>query len=123
MVKDSVDDIEEPVDDEAPEDDLEDVEPSEADLAEATVPPEPAAGADVESIQDLLVKQEATEEEAEEEEEEASLALTREERLAEPLEARVVPIQSTEFVCKNCFLVKHRSQLADKKKMLCRDCA
>src|SRR5712691_12173604 len=81
MVKDSVDDIEEPVDDEAPEDDLEDVEPSEADLAEATVPPEPAAGADVESIQDLLVKQEATEEEAEEEEEEASLALTREERL------------------------------------------
>jgi hypothetical protein len=123
MMKDSVDDIEEPVDDEAPEDDLEDVEPSEADLAEATVPPEPAAGADVESIQDLLVKQEATEEEAEEEEEEASLALTREERLAEPLEARVVPIQSTEFVCKNCFLVKHRSQLADKKKMLCRDCA
>jgi hypothetical protein len=123
MAKDNVDDIEEPVDDEAPEDDLEDVEPSEADLAEATVPPEPAAGADVESIQDLLVKQEATEEEAEEEEEEASLALTREERLAEPLEARVVPIQSTEFVCKNCFLVKHRSQLADKKKMLCRDCA
>ena len=118
-----MDDIEEPVDDEAPEDDLEDVEPSEADLAEATVPPEPAAATDVESIQDLLVKQEATEEEAEEEEEEASLALTREERLAEPLEARVVPIQSTEFVCKNCFLVKHRSQLADKKKMLCRDCA
>jgi len=34
-----------------------------------------------------------------------------------------VPIQTTEFVCKNCFLVKHRSQLKDKKKMLCRDCA
>jgi hypothetical protein len=26
-------------------------------------------------------------------------------------------------MCRNCFLVKHRSQLADKKKMLCRDCA
>ena len=126
-MKDTVDDIEEPVDDDivaADDDDPEDAEPSEADLAEATVPPEPAAaGAEVESIQDLLVKQEATEEEAEEEEEEAPLALTKEERLAEPLEARVVPIQATEFVCQRCFLVKHRSQLADKKKMLCRDCA
>jgi hypothetical protein len=26
-------------------------------------------------------------------------------------------------VCKRCFLVKHRSQLADKKRTLCRDCA
>ena len=41
----------------------------------------------------------------------------------EPIEARVVPIQSTEFVCKNCYLVKHRSQLADKRRMFCRDCA
>ncbi len=126
-MKDTVDDIEEPVDDDivaADDDDPEDAEPSEADLAEATVPPEPtAAGAEVESIQDLLVKQEATEEEAEEEEEEVALTLTREERLAEPSEARVVPIQATEFVCQRCFLVKHRSQLADKKKMLCRDCA
>jgi uncharacterized protein DUF4193 len=125
-MKDTVDDIEEPVDDDivAADDDPEDAEPSEADLAEATVPPEPAAaGAEVESIQDLLVKQEATEEEAEEEEEEVALTLTREERLAEPMEARVVPIQATEFVCQRCFLVKHRSQLADKKKMLCRDCA
>jgi Domain of unknown function (DUF4193) len=124
-MKDTVDDIEEPVDEDIVADDAdpEDAEPSEADLAEATVPPEPAAGAEVESIQDLLVKQEATEEEAEEEEEEAPLTLTKEERLAEPLEARVVPIQATEFVCQRCFLVKHRSQLADKKKMLCRDCA
>ena len=122
-MKDTVDDIEEPVDEDiVADDDPEDAEPSEADLAEATVPPEPAAGAEVESIQDLLVKQEATEEEAEEEEE-APLTLTKEERLAEPLEARVVPIQATEFVCQRCFLVKHRSQLADKKKMLCRDCA
>jgi hypothetical protein len=122
-VNDTMDDIEEPTDDDdAPEEDLDEAEPSEADLAEATVPPEPAAGGDVESIQDLLVKQEAAEEE-EAEEEETLVALTREEKLAEPLEARVVPIQSTEFTCKRCFLVKHRSQLADKKKMLCRDCA
>jgi hypothetical protein len=121
-----MDETEETVEDAAEDEDVEEAEPSEADLADAAaVPPDPAVGADVESIQDLLVKQEAAavvEEEAEDEEE-VLVALTREERLAEPLEARVVPMQSTEFMCKRCFLVKHRSQLADKKKMLCRDCA
>ena len=57
------------------------------------------------------------------EEDDVVVTLTREERLAEPAEARVVPIQATEFTCKRCFLVKHRSQLKDKKKGLCRDCA
>ena len=71
----------------------------------------------------MLVKQEArAEEEEAEDEDEAAVALTRDERL-EPLDARVVPMQTTEFVCKRCFLVKHRSQLADKKRTLCRDCA
>ena len=123
-------DIDEPVEDEEPAvaEDLEDAEPTEADLVDAAVPAEvvdPAdpASAEVESIQELLVKQEArAEEEEAEEEDEAAVALTRDERL-EPVETRVVPIQSTEFVCKKCFLVKHRSQLADKKRMLCRDCA
>jgi Domain of unknown function (DUF4193) len=119
MMKDPVDEIDDPIED---DEDLEDVEPSEEELADATVPPDPTAGGDVESIQDLLVKQEATEEEAEEDEEEIAPTLAKEERL-EPIEARVVPIQATEFVCQRCFLVKHRSQLADKKKMLCRDCA
>ena len=35
---------------------------------------------------------------------------------------RVLPKQPDEFVCRSCFLVKHPSQLADKKKMFCRDC-
>jgi hypothetical protein len=35
---------------------------------------------------------------------------------------RVLPKQPDEFVCRSCFLVKHPSQLADKKNMLCRDC-
>jgi len=35
---------------------------------------------------------------------------------------RVLPKQPDEFVCRSCFLVKHPSQLADKKHMLCRDC-
>jgi hypothetical protein len=125
---DDTDETEDPVEDdeELPAADLDEAEPSEAELADATVPPDPAAaasGAEVESIQELLVKQEAAEEEEPDEEEEVVIALTREERLAEPTDARVVPIQATEFTCTRCFLVKHRSQLADKKKMRCRDCA
>jgi hypothetical protein len=122
-MSDTMSDIEEPTEDEEAED-TEDVEPSEADLADATVPPDPATGGDVESIQELLVKQEAADEADSDEEEEAVIALTKEERLAaDPAESRVVPIQETEFVCKRCFLVRHRSQLADKKRTLCRDCA
>ncbi len=104
--------------------DEEDAEPTAEDLEDATVPPEPGLG-DVESIQDLLAKQEASEtvkEPPEEEEEVVPLDLARDDR-AEAIDAKIVPMQETEFMCKRCFLVKHRSQLADKKKMLCRDCA
>ena len=131
-MKGTMKDTDEPIEEEVvEEDDLEDLEPTEADLDEAVVPGEPPepvdpadpAVAEVESIQDLLVKQEArAEEEEADDDEDVVVALTKDERL-EPVETRVVPIQSTEFVCKKCFLVKHRSQLADKKRMLCRDCA
>jgi hypothetical protein len=126
-MSDIIDDTDDPTDDDENlvVDDLDEAEPSEAELADATVPPDPAAaasGAQVESIQELLVKQEAAEEE-DDDADEAVIPLTREERLAEPVETRVVPIQETEFTCTRCFLVKHRSQLADKKKMRCRDCA
>jgi ABC-type uncharacterized transport system involved in gliding motility auxiliary subunit len=123
-MSDTMSDIDEPIEEEAAEDLDDEQEPSEAELADATVPPDPATGGDVESIQELLVKQEAADEADADEEEEAVIALTKDERLvAEPGESRVVPIQETEFVCKRCFLVKHRSQLADKKRTLCRDCA
>lgn len=37
--------------------------------------------------------------------------------------ARVPPVQDQEeFVCKSCFLVKPRVQLADPERVLCRDC-
>lgn len=120
-------DTEEVVEDEEvvdEDEEIEDLEPTADDLVEATTPPDPAA-AEVESIQDLLVKQEARAEEAEApDEEDAALlaALAKDERL-EPIETKVVPIQATEFVCKRCYLVRHQSQLANKKKMLCRDCA
>ena len=105
--------------------DLEDAEPTEEDLEDAAGTPDPAtATADVESIQDVLEKQEARDEEDEAEDEPlAAVSTARGDERLEPLDARVIPMQSTEFVCKNCYLVKHRSQLADKRRMRCRDCA
>lgn len=38
------------------------------------------------------------------------------------LEVRVLPKQSDEFTCTNCFLVHHISQLADRDMMICTDC-
>jgi len=119
-----MEDIEEPLDDEDivdEEDDLEQLEPPEEALTEAP-PVATDPNAEVESIEELIVKKEAAVPEEEEEEDDALVNLTREERL-EALDTRVVPIQAAEFVCKNCYLVKHRSQLKDKKRMLCRDCA
>jgi hypothetical protein len=58
----------------------------------------------------------------EEEDEESILALGTEERV-ETLSVKVIPPDpNKEFTCRNCYLVKHRSQLADKKRMFCRDC-
>ncbi len=76
------------------------------------------------SLDEILTKrpEERIVAEGEEEDEESLLSLEREERL-ETLTVRVIPQQPTEFTCRKCYLVKHRSQLADKKRMLCRDCA
>jgi uncharacterized protein DUF4193 len=112
-----MEDIEESLEDEEVDEDAED---SEGSSEEAPAPAAAADGEDVESIEDLLVKKEARD--GEEEEDDALVSTSREERL-EPLAVKVVPPQPTEFICKNCYLVKHRSQLKDKAKMLCRDCA
>ena len=118
-----MEDLEDTLEDEEVDEEGADPDTTPDEDAPATPPPAatPRGDEDVESIQDILVKQEARAEEAEEEEE-SVLTLTREERL-EPLAVKVVPPQPTEFICSNCYLVKHRSQLKDKAKMLCRDCA
>jgi hypothetical protein len=72
------------------------------------------------SLDEILAKR--AEEKDDDEEEETVIELTREER-AESLAVKVLPQQSDEFTCRNCFLVKHRSQLADRKKIICKDCA
>jgi hypothetical protein len=38
-------------------------------------------------------------------------------------QTRIAPRRPGEFLCASCFLVLPRSQLADAKRMLCRDCA
>jgi Domain of unknown function (DUF4193) len=110
---------------ETEEENLDDLEPTEEELEDAATPADPEGEADVESIQEVLEKQEARDDEDEAEDEEPvrpAAAAKGDDRL-EPVDARVVPMQTTEFVCKNCYLVKHRSQLADKRRMFCRDCA
>ncbi|MBN2114346.1 MAG: DUF4193 family protein [Acidimicrobiia bacterium] len=43
-------------------------------------------------------------------------------REAIELELEADAVGEDEFVCSKCFLVKRRTQLADKRRMLCRDC-
>jgi hypothetical protein len=74
------------------------------------------------SLDELLAKK-ADEPAPEEEGEGESMLETGREERVEALSVKVVPQQPTEFVCKKCFLVKHQSQLADKKRMYCVDCA
>ena len=40
----------------------------------------------------------------------------------EDLLIRVLPPQVDEFTCTSCFLVQHRSQLADQGRGVCREC-
>lgn len=72
------------------------------------------------SFEELAKRAEETEDEAEEE---VVLDLGRGDDKTETLVEKVIPQQANEFTCRSCFLVKHQSQLADKKRMYCRDCA
>ncbi|MEN9992895.1 MAG: hypothetical protein RLY83_465 [Actinomycetota bacterium] len=45
------------------------------------------------------------------------------EAVHEDLEVVVVPKQEDEFTCMECFIVKHRSQLAAGSKNTCAECA
>ena len=51
----------------------------------------------------------------------AELRAIRREELTMDLDAHAV--REGEFVCRSCFLVKRTAQIANRKKMICRDCA
>ncbi|MGB9377908.1 MAG: DUF4193 domain-containing protein [Mycobacteriales bacterium] len=54
-----------------------------------------------------------------------SLELPGADLSGEELTVRVLPMQDDEFRCASCFLVHHRSQLAETRsgQPICRDCA
>lgn len=79
---------------------------------------EPAVEA---SLEELLARR--ADDKPAEDEDESLLDLAQGDDKSETLAIKVLPQQSNEFTCRNCFLVKHKSQLADRKKMICRDCA
>jgi hypothetical protein len=54
---------------------------------------------------------------------EAELDLPGADLSSEELTVRVLPRQADEFTCTRCFLVHHRSQLADEQARVCSDCA
>jgi hypothetical protein len=85
------------------------VETSVGDLEEFLQRKERRAGTRPEEVDDEEALLEAMEE--------------REGRGTESLTVKVVPEQPDEFTCRRCFLVKHRSQLRDRKRQLCADCA
>lgn len=77
---------------------------------------------DVEAPLDALLQEKTAAATMEDEEEE----LEDEEADADALvdgPAKIVPRRPGEFVCRSCFLVLPRHQLADEERMLCRDCA
>jgi hypothetical protein len=99
-----VEDLEDTLEDEEVDEEGAEPEPGTPDEDAPTTPARATTATgrdeDVESIQDILVKQEARAEEAEEDDD-SVLTLTREERL-EPLSVKVVPPQPTEFFCSTC---------------------
>ncbi|MEA2433169.1 MAG: hypothetical protein QOG54_626 [Actinomycetota bacterium] len=115
--------------DEDLEDDLEDLDDEDA-VAEGLA----MAGGDDEegdeeaSLEELLAqraagRRAAGDDSESDEDDIMALASEKEPTGAETIRTKVIPIKDQqEFVCKRCFLVKARSQLADETRMLCRDC-
>lgn len=120
------DDIDEELDDA----DLEDAnEPDDA-LDDDTVEDDenseaPEGETETEALEELEAEElELLEEEAAEAllvDEVAELRAIRREELTMNLDAQQA--QTDEFVCSSCFLVKRTSQLANRRKMTCTDCA
>jgi hypothetical protein len=73
---------------------------------------------DVEEALDVVLRERTAKVGLEDEEEED---LEPDDRGAEG--TKIVPRRPGEFLCSSCFLVLPRHQLADEKRMLCRDCA
>ena len=76
-------------------------------------------GEDVEASLDVILKEKLVVEDEPEDDEEDGTPDTDDRGDST---RKVAPRRPDEFVCQSCFLVKHPSQLADKKNMYCNDC-
>ena len=78
------------------------------------------------SLEELIASRTAGRKPADDSEEDSdimALASEPDEPVIEPLPTKVAPIRDQkEFVCKSCYLVKPRVQMADTKREYCRDC-
>ncbi|MFN8015084.1 MAG: DUF4193 family protein [Acidimicrobiia bacterium] len=108
---DEVDDsiIEDEEDEESSDEDSEDDDEDILDLEEELHPD------DVEAPLDALLAERITAGSLDDDEED--------EILGDSGTTKVIPRRATEFHCSSCFLVLPNHMLADKKKMLCKDCA
>jgi len=124
-LKDDLDVLEEDLDDSDDFSDLEEEDEEEEDVEEDEDEDDDEEEEEEEALDELeaeelemLTEDEAAEvlpvDEAEE------LRQIRREAMA--LETEAESVGSDEFVCASCFLVKRVTQLADKRKSLCRDC-
>jgi len=126
------------VDDEVVDEVVDEVEVDAVDAVEEVVTEEPVGGAaDLEEDDDDIVD---LDEELHPDDVEEALDVVLRERTAkvgledgeeddaEPDDrgeagTKIMPRRPGEFLCSSCFLVLPRHQLADEKRMLCRDCA
>lgn len=102
------------------EDQVETATEEEAEDPEEGVEAEPE---EEESLDELIAKKSSEDAASDDAEDDTVIKLDPEERVGGSLPSNVKPQQTSEFTCRNCFLVKSKSQLADRKRMLCRDCA
>jgi hypothetical protein len=103
---------------EADEDDVEE--------AEAALATDDEEESDEASLEELLAQRASARrggEDPEEDDDIMALASEKDTAAKSALPSKVIPIKDQqEFVCRSCYLVKARSQLADEKRMFCRDC-
>jgi hypothetical protein len=108
---------------EAEEEDDEVVE-DEDEADEADEADEVVDDSDSTSLEELLAQRTASRQVSDDpDEDEDLLALSSEARRKASPPKSITPIRNREeFVCKRCFLLKPKVQLADSERMLCRDC-
>src|ERR1700694_4339136 len=118
LEKDVVDDEDEAIPEDEEEDDEVDATPvKSATDEEEESEEEEVDDDDVEASLDVILKERLVVADEEVDEDEQPEVEDRSE-----LAAKVMPRQPDEFACQSCFLVKHPSQLANRKRKLCWDC-